>query len=674
MSSTATNAGDSRSTINFLFVLLVIVLIAVLGNFLWLGLKNDDDRQFLKLSSEVQVLSQQIVKYAREAASGNYEAFNELRASRMKIQTNIEALNSGSVEMGLPKPPLVVADALNELMTTWKPIGEAADVILAQETVISDLTSISQGFSQNISILQTRSDEINQMLTKKNAPAQQVYIASQQLVLADRLLREVGEIQGGGPEAVSAADAFGRDAAAFGRILTALLDGDKDLGVRAIRDEETLALLGGVYNAFETISEDVEKILLSATQVFDVSEAAEIIYMDSESLRLNAEQLADEYTAATNTRIFPSVFSGLLIAVIAAALILFIAYLFYREQVRRRELTELLNQRNQEAILRLLDEMGSLAEGDLTVKATVTEDITGAIADSVNFAVEALRNLVTTINETSVMVASSSQEAQATAMHLAEASDHQAQQITSASAAVNEIAVSIDEVSKNASESADVAQRSVAIAHKGADVVRQSIEGMDDIREQIQETSKRIKRLGESSQEIGDIVELINDIAEQTNILALNAAIQASSAGEAGRGFAVVADEVQRLAERSTNATKRIETLVKTIQSDTSEAVKSMESTTAEVVSGAHLAENAGEALNEIEKVSNDLADLIQNISEAARQQSAAATNISGTMNVIQEITTQTSAGTGQTADSIGRLAELAGELRESVTDFRLPS
>jgi len=259
-------------------------------------------------------------------------------------------------------------------------------------------------------------------------------------------------------------------------------------------------------------------------------------------------------------------------------------------------------------------------------------------------------------------------------MQLAEAAEHQAQQITSASAAINEMATSIDEVSKNSAESADVAQRSVQIASKGAEVVRQTIQGMDSIRDQIQETSKRIKRLGESSQEIGSIVELINDIAEQTNILALNAAIQAASAGEAGRGFAVVADEVQRLAERASNATKRIETLVQTIQSDTNEAVSSMEQTTAEVVAGARLAEDAGLALGEIEKVSGDLADLIQNISEASRQQSSAATNISATMNVIQEITAQTSAGASQTADSIGNLAQLASNLRKSVADFKLPT
>jgi twitching motility protein PilJ len=258
-------------------------------------------------------------------------------------------------------------------------------------------------------------------------------------------------------------------------------------------------------------------------------------------------------------------------------------------------------------------------------------------------------------------------------MHLAEASDHQAQQIVGASSAINEMAVTIEEVSRNADKSADVAKQSVATARKGTETVNNTIHGMDTIREQIQETSKRIKRLGESSQEIGDIVGLIDDIADQTNILALNAAIQAAMAGEAGRGFAVVADEVQRLAERSSNATKQIEALVKTIQTDTNEAVISMEQSTANVVQGAKTAEEAGSALGEIERVNTELADLILGISDVAKQQASAAANISDTMNVIQEITTQTSAGTNETATSIGNLAELAKELQTSVAGFKLP-
>ncbi len=366
--------------------------------------------------------------------------------------------------------------------------------------------------------------------------------------------------------------------------------------------------------------------------------------------------------------------AGYLLGALILATITLIGLVNTRETRRRLQETAEKNDRNQSAILRLLDEIGDLADGDLTAQATVTEDFTGAIADSINFTIDQLRELVGTINTSAVQVSTAAQDTQSTATHLAEASEHQAQEIAGASAAINEMAVSIDQVSANAAESALVAERSVDIANKGSEVVHNTIAGMDKIREQIQDTSKRIKRLGESSQEIGDIVSLINDIADQTNILALNAAIQASMAGDAGRGFAVVADEVQRLAERSSAATKQIEALVKTIQTDTNEAVISMEQTTTEVVRGAGLAQDAGVSLEEIENVSRNLANLIQNISNAARQQASSAGHISNTMNVIQEITSQTSSGTTATAQSIGHLARLASEMRDSVSGFTLPN
>jgi twitching motility protein PilJ len=483
----------------------------------------------------------------------------------------------------------------------------------------------------------------------------------------------VTKILSGGTDAQASADGFARDARLYSAVVGGLLNGAPELNIRALDNPNAKQILGDISQQWNALADPIQKIQDASTNLQMVKDAADSSFTDSQSVLLRAGNVAQLIDDLPTKRLFPNPWWGAIAAGAALLLLLFLGVNLIRDQQRRYQVSAELNQRNQEAILRLLDEMGSLAEGDLTVKATVTEDITGAIADSVNFAVEALRSLVTTINETAVQVSAAAQETQATAMHLAEAAEHQAQQITSASAAINEMATSIDNVSKNSAESAEVAQRSVQIAANGAQIVRQTIQGMDSIRDQIQETSKRIKRLGESSQEIGSIVELINDIAEQTNILALNAAIQAASAGEAGRGFAVVADEVQRLAERASGATKRIETLVQTIQSDTNEAVSSMEQTTSEVVSGARLAEDAGLALGEIEKVSNDLAELIQNISTAARQQSAAATNISATMNVIQEITTQTSVGASQTAESIGNLAQLASDLRRSVADFKLP-
>lgn len=364
---------------------------------------------------------------------------------------------------------------------------------------------------------------------------------------------------------------------------------------------------------------------------------------------------------------------GLMLAVGGIVLVAIIAMMLVRDARNRLAEQAEQNERNQAAILQLLDELADLAEGDLTVHASVTENFTGAIADSINFAIDQMRGLVSNINRLSVRVARAAEETQATAKNLATAAENQAREIGAASAAINDMAVSIDHVSSNAAESASVADRAVTIAGKGSEVVQAAISGMDNIRGQIQETSKRIKRLGESSQEIGDIVSLINDIADQTNILSLNAAIQASMAGDAGRGFAVVADEVQRLAERSSAATKQIAALVKTIQTDTNEAVISMEHTTAEVVSGAKRAQDAGVALEEIESVSTSLAELIQNISNAARQQAASAGHVSNTMNVIQEITSQTATSTETTAKSIGALAGMANEMRTSVEGFKLP-
>lgn len=366
---------------------------------------------------------------------------------------------------------------------------------------------------------------------------------------------------------------------------------------------------------------------------------------------------------------------GLVLVVVSIALTAVARVGQVRAEILRQEAARqtLQSQRNQEAILRLLDELSSLADGDLTVQATVTEEITGAIADSINYAIEALRGLVTTIHASALSLDAAAKSTQAAAAHLAKASAGQSKQVSTSTESVAEMAASIEEVSGNAERCADVARHSVDVAHKGGDAVRRTIDGMNAIRETIQETSKRIKRLGESSQEIGNIVELINDIAEQTNILALNASIQASMAGEAGRGFAVVADEVQRLAERAANATKQIEVLVRTIQADTNEAVVSMERSTTDVVGGALLAENAGAALEEIEQVSHQIASLMQNISASARQQVAVSANISSSMQVLREISTQTAEGTTGMSQSVGKLADLSAELRKSVAGFRLP-
>jgi len=423
----------------------------------------------------------------------------------------------------------------------------------------------------------------------------------------------------------------------------------------------------------------MDDFLDKSEELFKAKDALENIMKLNPQILSSIEELQDAQTNASKQRVI-SPFLGNVLAVIVLVLLLILGYLIIsinqaraKETKQRLEETEKEQKRNQEAILRLLSEISDLADGDLTATATVTEDFTGAIADAINFSIEALRDLVISINQTAAQVTRSTQSTRGTAAQLTQASERQAQQIAKAGQAIIGMANSVKKVSANAVESAEVAKKSVEIASKGAKAVRDTIAGMDTIREQIQETSKRIKRLGESSQEIGEIVGLIDDIADQTNILALNAAIQAAMAGEAGRGFAVVADEIQRLAERSSDATKQIDALVKTIQGDTNEAVNSMEQSTTGVVSGAKITEEAGEALTEIEKVSVQLAGQIENISQTSRTQAAVASNISGTMTIIQEITTQTSSGTNETAKSIEQLAIQANELKKSVAGFKLP-
>ncbi|MGP8230767.1 MAG: methyl-accepting chemotaxis protein [Steroidobacteraceae bacterium] len=452
--------------------------------------------------------------------------------------------------------------------------------------------------------------------------------------------------------------------------------------IRGLSGEESGLALSRVTGAdaelrLKTVEQRNQQFAASVRKAIGAAEPLSKAQTAARSLPGLAGSMTAQIAAAPTASESRVSYKPQIVALLGAAVLLLgaLTWLSLKSANARRN-TELRvrdNDRNQEAIMRLLDELSSLADGDLTVQATVTEDITGAIADSINYAIEALRELVTTINESAIQLDGAAKQTQAAAAHMAKASSAQSRQIAAASQSMADMAASIEEVSGNSERCADVARHSVDVAHKGGDAVRRTIDGMNAIRETIQETSKRIKRLGESSQEIGNIVELINDIAEQTNILALNASIQASMAGEAGRGFAVVADEVQRLAERAANATKQIEVLVRTIQTDTNEAVVSMERSTTDVVGGALLAENAGAALEEIEQVSNQIASLVQNISASARQQASASGDISKNMQVVREISTQTAEGSTATSTSIAKLAALSEQLRKSVAGFRLP-
>ena len=663
--------GSNRSILG-LMVLLVFAIAGFITILVITSTESGYDKQYIRHAGELRVLSQEIAKNANEAAAGKEEAFVALQESANEFERRWGYLQNGDPLSRLPASPIQVKSDMGAVQEVWRRVEADSQQILDNKNSVMMLHEVAESLSQVIPQLQAEHDESIAILLANKAPANQVAAAQRQSWLAERILSNVNKILEGGEDAVLAADAFELDTAEFSRVYQGMIKGDAALNISRVRNAKVLGLFKNITGQFQVVRDSADQIIEASPELFQVREAADKIFIDSNVLLAKTSDLTEGFQVLPQERqIAP--YMGYICGLIALAIIALLGLIIYRDTRARLHEQSDANERNQTAILRLLDEIADLADGDLTTSATVTEDFTGAIADSINFAIDQLRNLVVSINENSVMVSEASRQTQSTATALSEASASQAREITEATVEINRISKTMGEVSGDADESSKVAERSVVIANKGADAVQNTINGMDKIREQIQKTSKQIKRLGESSQEIGDIVSLIDDIADQTNILSLNAAIQASMAGDAGRGFAVVADEVQRLAERSSAATKQIEVLVKTIQADTNDAVISMEQTTAEVVQGARLAQDAGVALGEIEDVSNDLAKLIKDISSAAQYQSESATRVSDTMNVIQEITSQTSSGTMATASSIGDLADMAQEMINSVAGFTLP-
>lgn len=677
MKKTAVRSRNNKRTIPLLAVAALVVIVAAIASFAYMSRVAQHGGEYLGRVAEQQVLSQKIAKYALEASTGDPASFDRLQQSRDRFITLSDELGKGAPDANLPPVPARVAAPLREVENRWLALRAYIDDILGNQQGILSIREYVEAVNSTVPLFQDLSEQVVEALVAGKAGQQQVFVASRQLMLAQRLNDNVGQVLDGGTQTAVAIDRFSRDADQIAAVLNGMLQGDSRLGVEKIEDEAARAKVAEAARLFEVVNEQVLQIIEAAPGVLPALEATSEVTPASDALDDATAGLAAYFDGDRFVgRLGPLPVGPLLVAslgVLAAILLVMLGLALLREARQRAQSADQQNLRNQAAIRRLLDEMVDLSDGDLTIEATVTEDITGAIADSVNQAVEEMRSLVTTINETSVRVSASAQDTRSTALALEEASDHQRHQIEKASATVNQMSQAMSEMASDARNSAEIARQSVEIASTGGATVRKTISGMDNIRDQIQETSKRIKRLGESSQEIGNIVELIEDIADQTNILALNAAMQAAMAGEAGRGFAVVADEVQRLAERSANATKQIDALVKTIQADTNEAVNSMEASTSEVVGGARLAEDAGEALQRIEQVSQEIAQATQVMAANLQKHSGEVGTINDTMTVVQEITSQTSEGTEKTTQSIETLARMAEQLRQTVARFKLP-
>ena len=458
-----------RNRINGVLAGLLFVFLAVfIGITVYVNRLANQDEQYIDHAGELRVLSQELAKNAVEAAGGKREAFGQLKIARDNFATRWGYLTKGDSANGLPAAEVAT---MTNVEGVWNKVQGNADQIIRAQDIILSLHEVAATLAETIPQLQVEYDEIVEILLDNGAPADQVAVAQRQSWLAERIVRSVNKVLAGGEDAVMAADAFGRDASLFGRVLNGMIQGNVAMNISQVKDEEAIYALAEVAELFEFVSGSVDEILETSPELFQVREASDSIFNDSRTLLDQTSKLTETIQAGAGERgILQAV--GYISAVLALVMMMAFGVVSYRETRRDLDATANKNEQNQMAILRLLDEIADLADGDLTASATVTEDFTGAIADSINYAIDQMRSLVSAINETAVQVSSAAQETQATAMHLAEASEHQAQEIAGASAAINEMAVSIDQVSANASESSAVAERSVAIANKGAEVVR----------------------------------------------------------------------------------------------------------------------------------------------------------------------------------------------------------
>ena len=647
--------------------------------------KAETVTQEISATGDSLMQSQRLAKSVSQALVGSAPAFADVKESASVLAKSVRGLKSGDSSLRL----VAVGDELQPAIDKVIPLVERAEKnaasVMGQQAILTQVGTALRTINRQSSDLLEIAETVSSLKLQQNAPPAEISASGQLVMLTQRIGKSANEfltLEGVSPEAVFL---LGKDLNSFKEIAQGLQEGSPELRLAGSKDPQTRERLEALMALYEQTRVQAGAILGNLQGLVSAREAQASIIADSEPLRRSLEELQGKLSDQSGLSLL-SIIALSLAALFGLSCAVGIARIQLQDSRKRQDIAEKqqleargleqdakrVNDANQAAILRLMNELQTVAEGDLTQEATVTEDITGAIADSVNYTVEELRQLVGNVQNTATRVAQTTAQVESTSTELLAASTEQLREIRETGQSVLDMASRINDVSTQAQESSLVARQSLTAAESGLKAVQNAIGGMNSIRDQIQETSKRIKRLGESSQEIGEITELISDITEQTNVLALNAAIQAASAGEAGRGFSVVAEEVQRLAERSGDATRQISALVKAIQTDTQDAVAAMERSTQGVVEGAKLSDSAGTALSEIDRVSRRLAELIEQISNSATREAASANVVADNIQHIFAVTEQTGEGTRSTAQQVRELSRMAEELRQSVSRFKI--
>ena len=641
--------------------------------------------QEVAATGQALMQSQRLAKSVSQALVGSAQAFPDVRESSGVLAKNVRGLKSGDTSLRLTAVNQDLQPDIQKVVPLMERAEKNAATVMGQQNILTQVGNALRTINRQSSDLLEIAETVSSLKLQQNAAPAEISASGQLVMLTQRIGKSANEfltMDGVSPEAVFL---LGKDLNSFKEIAQGLQEGSPELRLTGSQDPQTRERLDALMALYEQTRVQAGAILGNLQGLVSAREAQASIIADSEPLRRGLEDIQSKLSSQTGLSA-SSVAALVIAALFGLTCAIGIARVQLQDSRQRQSVAEQrqleatgleqdakrVNDANQAAILRLMNELQTVAEGDLTQEATVTEDITGAIADSVNYTVEELRQLVGNVQNTVTRVAQTTAQVESTSTELLAASTEQLREIRETGQSVLDMASRINEVSAQAQESSQVARQSLTAAESGLQAVQNAIGGMNSIRDQIQETSKRIKRLGESSQEIGEITELISDITEQTNVLALNAAIQAASAGEAGRGFSVVAEEVQRLAERSADATRQISALVKAIQTDTQDAVAAMERSTQGVVEGAKLSDNAGTALSEIDRVSRRLADLIEQISNSASREAESANVVADNIQHIFAVTEQTGEGTRSTAEQVRDLSRMAEELRQSVSRFKI--
>lgn len=658
---TSEDVGTNWSAIFWLLVL--IASAGALGYTIYQKTEQSDSRSTLStVASELDGQIRNIGHQTLLASNGEQASFERVGALKDQINANLELLKLGNPAEQINAVPASAAGVLQQVENDWTGIVPDIDVLLSNEKAIEMTISEVAMVNELTPKLLVKADEVVDQLIDDEASLELINIASRQRFLTQRIKASMNEFATGAPGWEVAATQFGRDVKLFGQINSAIArQGGNNVN----------GAIGAVESLYDELVTSADGVMNNVGDYFSMRDSADNVIATSNQLGDLTRQLQDSLRSSNNL-----MSPGKVPLLLGAAILLSLLLLFWSIMSHSKKFAMASTERTQvseDAVIKLLDEMGDLAQGDLTVEAEVTDEVTGAIADSINFAVGEMRGLVNGIKSAGIEMNQATEGTESLIAQLLTSSDSQSAEIESAAQEVSDMNQAITRMSESALQSTQQARISAEVAQKGADAVRNTVRGMNTARNQIQETSKQLKRLGESSQQINEIVNLIQDVTEQTNVLSLNASIQAAMAGEAGRGFAVVAEEVQRLAERSARASNEITELVKNIQQDANSAIASMESTTEEVVSGATTADEAGKALNEIETVSQQLLGAIDQVAENAQNESKVAQTVTARMNNLQSATKESDLSVSQVAVALEQMKSVADQLNQSIAGFKLP-